>query len=108
MAGFPDIIVYNFRPEALSRFVKMNVNESKPINFVKGLEDFNIVDRNSLAPELVQDKIVIVGPLEPNQDDYFNIVLNNRKIKTFSQVVTANIIMNILSEHDNNLDAFDH
>ena len=101
MLSFPDQIVFNFQPETLYRFREMQVNKAVPIEYSKTLENFHVIDRENWRPELVQDKIIIVAQFGGN-DDAFYIPFRNAKIKTYSAVITANVVLEILNVHKKN------
>lgn len=101
MVAFPDEIVFNYRPETNRRLLKMKVNEMVPIRCLQDINNFHIVDKDRIERELIQDKIVIAGDLGPG-DNYFIAQFDDGKRKTYSLVITANIIRKILSDHAEN------
>lgn len=101
--ALPDQVVFNFRPETIDRFHKMKINAPVPIKFSKSLSDFNVVDVEHFDPEILKDKIVIIGYLGPTDNDTYQVYYNGSTVKTYSSVITANIILNILSENKVNV-----
>lgn len=102
MVSFPAEIVFNFHPETIQRFLKMKVGEAAPIHCVQDLDDFEIMDKDRIRPELIHDKIVIAGDLDVD-DDYFVVEFPDGKRKTFSLVITANIVQQILLDNTGNI-----
>lgn len=105
MFAIPEQIVFNLRPESIDRFYSMKLNATASINCSKTLKDFVIFDRMALDSELVRDKIVIFGYLGPEDYDVRYIRRGNSKEKTYAAVITANIVLDLLSrQHAHSLD----
>lgn len=101
LVALADEIVFNYLPETNKRFLKMKVNEPAPIHCVQDVHNFLIVDNRNIRREFIQDKIVIAGDLGPG-DNYFIAQFPDGKRKTFSLVITANIIRKLLSDYKEN------
>lgn len=98
MLSFPEEIVFNFEPSTLKSFDRLRVNKTVRINYVKGFGDFFILDEKELEPKLIKGKIVVFGYLGVDGFVYSIPSANGGRVKAPSALVTANIILNRLSD----------
>jgi CHASE2 domain-containing sensor protein len=96
--SFASEIAFAFFPTE-EIYLKFHIAESRPIKFVRDLENFLIVDPQNLKCEELRDKIVIIGDLGPGDKNTFKTSLDmvkGKNTKTYSTVIVANEVLNML------------
>lgn len=76
--------------------------QNYPIHLYHRIDEFTVLDYNTDFPrdcDLLEEKIVIVGYLGPNEEDIFQIPVTEKSSDTaYGTVILANIILDILKE----------
>lgn len=100
MISFPNDLAFAFKVTPNNRITNFTINKPQRIEITKGIEYFEILDKNSISSDNVKDKIVIFSALDYNEDfkGEFTVELNGNEVKLPSAIITANIILEILND----------
>jgi len=83
------------------KFENFLINRDVKITYRKRLSDFKILDGKNISCEDVEDKIVLIGFLGPENDDLYKTPLTykdgNQGADTWGTVIAANIILDLLN-----------
>jgi CHASE2 domain-containing sensor protein len=96
--SFASEITFAFFPTE-EIYLKFHIDESRPIKFVRDLENFLIIDTQNIKCEELRDKIVIIGDLGPGDRNTFKTSLDmvkGKNTRTYSTVIVANEVLNML------------
>ncbi len=96
--SFAAEIAFAFFPTT-DLYIKFTGEQSRPVTYVRDLENFMLIDPNDFRCEDVRDKIVIIGYLGPD-DSENNItaldMVKGKNTKTYATVTIANEVIDIL------------
>lgn len=94
MSSFPDMIAYHYDPRTLSKFEKFEIDEIIPVQYIKQLGNFKILNADSIASYKLKGKIVIFDDLTPSEFKRTIPDAEGKLRKVPSAVITANVILN--------------
>lgn len=96
--SFAAEIAFAFFPTS-DLYTKFHIQESRPVTYVRDLDNFKLIDPTNFRCEDVRDKIVIIGYLGPDDSENHITALDMVKgnnTKTYTTVTIANEVLNIL------------
>ncbi len=98
--NFAEQVVAVFAPDNLKITDWAGVNVEVPIEFNWREADLNIVDLKMAASANFENKIVMIGDLNPDHN-IFNILIGGKVYRTNPTVIYANIVLNRLNTLSN-------
>jgi CHASE2 domain-containing sensor protein len=102
--SFPFHIAIQYVDDKAVELSRLSTPLEYPIVIYYRLEDFDKIDFDKLSNvdcNLIKDKIVLLGYLGPEDEDLIKThVTNSSSDKTYSTVIIANVILDILKDVD--------